>query len=99
MPPYTRRVMCPAKCPMLSGCLIGACNPMPCPNWAFRLPELGITIDAGSLHNVAAFQIANFASPHLFPTVTAIVEEVAGMFDDELVFLGGDETACKAAGL
>ena len=63
---------------------------------AYRLglPELNLTIDTGPRHNVGAFGIANVASPHLIPTLTKIVSEVASIFDDELFFLGGDETAC-----
>jgi hexosaminidase len=61
------------------------------------LPQLNLTIDTGPRHNVDDFGIANLASPHLIPTMSAIVAEVAGMFDDELYFFGGDETACPYA--
>ena len=38
-----------------------------------------------------------FAAFDLIPTMSAIVAEVTGMFDDELYFFGGDETACPYA--
>ena len=63
--------------------------------YGLGLPGLDLVVDAGPQHNVAAFGIANFASPNLLPTMTKIVQEVAAMFEDELFFLGGDETACS----
>ena len=62
---------------------------------AFNLSLPGIATDTGARHHEADYGIANFASPLLLPTVGALVAEVAGMFEDELFFVGGDETACS----
>ena len=62
--------------------------------YQLALPGLNLTIDTGSRHGQAAYDIANFASPNLLPTMAKVVEEAAGMFEDELFFFGGDETAC-----
>jgi hypothetical protein len=37
--------------------------------YGLGLPDLDLTVDAGKKHNVAAYGIANFASPHLVPTM------------------------------
>ena len=63
-------------------------------SYGFGLPDLDLTVDTGNHHGVEDYGIANFASPHLIPTLSAILREAASMFTDELFFLGGDETAC-----
>lgn len=62
--------------------------------YGLGLPELNLTIDTGNHHGVAAYGVANLASSHLIPTLSTILREAASMFDDELFFLGGDETDC-----
>jgi hypothetical protein len=62
--------------------------------YGLGLPDLNLTINTGDHHGVAAYGVANLASPHLIPTLSAILKEAASMFDDELFFLGGDETDC-----
>lgn len=61
---------------------------------SLKLHSAKNSFNAGKRHGVDAYGIANFASPHLVPTMKAIVKEVAAMFPDELFFFGGDETAC-----
>ena len=61
--------------------------------WGQALPEYNLTIDTGARHGELDYGIANFASPHLMPTVKKVVEEAAGMFEDELFFFGGTRHA------
>jgi N-acetyl-beta-hexosaminidase len=62
--------------------------------WGRALPHQNLTIDTGTRHGELDYGIANFASPHLLPTVLKVVKEMAELFVDELFFFGGDETAC-----
>ena len=60
-------------------------------SWGLAFPDMVISV--GRRHSELAYGIANPASPQLLDVVTRVVNETAGMFDDELFFFGGGAIA------